>query len=585
MDTVDEHVSQLPHCILADWLEEHPHYLHDEATPDHLRSGKPVLVARHPVTGKVAAWPGEGLVHRIGASVNQLRPRFLAIPFRHVFHGPQGLVTVHMGHGGVLQVTARNPRDASPIPSTSGHTSPHEARDAAIHRAWGDPVKLARTTEPITDTPKTPKELRARKVPHTVGAKGKPVVAQADLVAALNARNLKKVANVNIGRHLLHAGAHDVAAGTSDTAMRDWYGPHAREMEHGFHRLLGYPDSRDHPSQVFAKVLVGLTSPSTTPNVNVDTTARMLQSAHGDIRHVPLDNTPALAQFLGRHQGTVPSDSAGPFAPDLYEHIDKVGPHGAGAWAHRHGFRTDKDVAYYGLGGRFDGSRVTHLNKGGTWIPVGEDGPMGKHAVHVPLLSDDGELMPKAWKINADSLRIGLAGLHRLIREQGPEAAAAFLTQEHPVAKVQAARRAYVSRHGKVKDTGLPDGDPVAGFLMFGPKIGSFMANMHDSERLGKYLTADMWFARWFRRHQGILKGDKEPITPPERKEMYAFAQKLMRHTGAESIAQLQAVLWGAEQKLWRSYHQKAPSGNLLDATIRVLDKNKIPHKPGTTRA
>lgn len=466
----------------------------------------------------------------------------------------------------------------------------------------------ATTIQDMSGRPKTTKELKARGVAHTLTSDGRPKVTQGALTDALNALGQKvtgRMSNTQLGAHLLKAGAADVAAGQHDTAMRDWYGPHARQMEHGFHRMFGYADHPDDPDQVFAKVLVGLTSPGNNPNQNVDTAVRMLKAAGGDVTKIPRGNASGFTRWLTRHVhggGTIPHAYLGDFGGDEFgrpiEAVEPGNPHAAGEWAHRHGYTRDNQVSYYGLPAYYDPKRkrVTHVQRRGKWEPVafthghdvvtGATGgpaivekrartlPRGSERIHLPVLDELGRLQPKRWVAYAKSLGVGIHGLHELIREKGREGAAKFLTTEHDPQDVIDARARLVSKSGKATPDYLPPGDRLAGFLMFGPKIGSFMANIHDSHTLGKYLTADMWFARWFRRHLGVIQGNKEPITRQQRQEMYHAAEQIRRHTGVDSIAQLQAILWGAEQALYRSYHQKADSGNLLDATKRAMRRH-----------
>ncbi len=456
---------------------------------------------------------------------------------------------------------------------------------------------------PVVDTNGpvlTEAELKAtgipyKKVPKTGALKTKLVDVQAHLNAthkqalddhlarlqATSPAHHVPLNNEQKGAYLLHSLAQDAISGLHEDDAREWYGPHARDFEHGLHLAFGFPRDRDHPHQVLSKVLLGLTSNGQNPNLNVESVYRMLEDAGGDPAAVGELRHGDLRAWADKHYGsstpqkpkTLPSEP-----PEGVSHLDHLA-----RWAVINGLHRNPG-AYQTLPALMQTRthRITHVEKYGKLIRVPGTRGKGTLKVEAPIPDATGNLTPKNWIMRAGSVKSGLRMLHALVADKGAEGAAQFLTSEHELATVKAARKKYSG--GKLSNVPkyLPAGTSVAGFLMFGPKIGSYMANIHDDERLGKYLTADMWFGRNFRRHTGTIKGGSEPIdNGPDRAQMYHHMQTVldfMRGQGhkVSSIAQLQALLWYQEQKLYRRYHQKAESGNLRDGTKLALKKRGL---------
>lgn len=147
-----------------------------------------------------------------------------------------------------------------------------------------------------------------------------------------------------------------------------------------------------------------------------------------------------------------------------------------------------------------------------------------------------------------------------------------WLHQEHPIAEIRKA-----ASYSKQTKLDLPDTPTAVGSLIFGAKVGAFVANVHGNL---DYLTADLWFTRSWNRGMGTLQippksGStigSEPRHEDERRAMRLGTLevakrleeqwksttklgKLMREVlgtpKTVSMAEAQSILWYMEQQIW----------------------------------
>lgn len=169
-DRIDPAYLTMPHPILADYLEENPHHLHEpaaESTLHALREGNEVVLAQHPETGKVAAWeePGSGGKHF------KHFPQDFYWPFEQelgigAHHGPFGVYLTSIPRDGVASVSKatvhrgyRTVDRPNPPPYLRMHSqqrvAPEEAVKLAIDRAWNQPKARQRKLEAIPEIQET----------------------------------------------------------------------------------------------------------------------------------------------------------------------------------------------------------------------------------------------------------------------------------------------------------------------------------------------------------------------------------------------------------------------------------------------
>lgn len=172
---------------------------------------------------------------------------------------------------------------------------------------------------------------------------------------------------------------------------------------------------------------------------------------------------------------------------------------------------------------------------------------------------EDGRLPAKEFGVRGKMIAATLTKYNQLIDELGAEDARAFLASK------MTAKELLLMAEGVQESVGTPSGMEVYGSLLFGPKIGNgFYSNL--SGRLDM-ATMDRWFYRTWGRITNTLirvRGSGEEVLAENkiRDSEIEFAQSMMeevvrqeRASGKDiTVADVQAILWYAEKKVYDSY-------------------------------
>jgi len=156
-----------------------------------------------------------------------------------------------------------------------------------------------------------------------------------------------------------------------------------------------------------------------------------------------------------------------------------------------------------------------------TFVAITSDG--AKVAKNLEFADEAYSSYKKTGKVNAEipgageraeSYKINLDILQRLIDEQGVERATKYLAEHQTVSKIEASFG--VKAGGFSKSSTLPNA------AVFGPKLGMFWANLIGQP---EHLTMDRWWSRTFHRYRG--KMTKDPT-----KQSIATLKKLLIEGG-----------------------------------------------------
>jgi hypothetical protein len=170
--------------------------------------------------------------------------------------------------------------------------------------------------------------------------------------------------------------------------------------------------------------------------------------------------------------------------------------------------------------------------------------------------------------------------LSQLVADKGEAGAVEWLQSKHPVSELK-------QYH---KDTPGKAADERYGAYILGEKVGSFGSNLNG---IHTELTADKWWNRSWNRWMGTLmdtdaagnvRFDDEgnpllqdaPRNEGERNLMREAATKVAGDLGL-SVSELQAILWYAEQRLYRFYGIDASSVSYADAAKKQFGRDVRP--------
>jgi hypothetical protein len=166
--------------------------------------------------------------------------------------------------------------------------------------------------------------------------------------------------------------------------------------------------------------------------------------------------------------------------------------------------------------------------------------------------------------------------LSQLITDKGEAGAAEWLQTKHPVSEL---KKYYKDVPGKA-------GEERYGSYIFGEKVGAFGSNLNG---IHTELTADKWWSRSWNRWMGTLmdtdaagnvRFDDEgnpllqdtPRNEGERNLMRETAANVAKDLGLK-VSELQAILWYAEQRLYRFYGIDASSVSYADAARKQFGR------------
>lgn len=172
--------------------------------------------------------------------------------------------------------------------------------------------------------------------------------------------------------------------------------------------------------------------------------------------------------------------------------------------------------------------------------------------------------------------------LGNLVKSLGEEGAASWLLQDHSLDELKQVKP-------NIKQQDLPTHPSEGntgniGAYVFGPKVGSFIANMNGHH---EHLTKDSWFTRTWGRIFGKLieKGDIKALPKASERRLMNRAAAMTAKSLGLTVDEFQAVLWYAEQKLWRNLGHTAQSYSFVDGINHEISKAGLPPLPETSQA
>lgn len=381
-------------------------------------------------------------------------------------------------------------------------------------------------------------------------------------------------------QHLTHE-AHAQRTREKEGSGQDWYAGELKHFDDTLAHLMGGEKAgwtKHHGS--LAKVLLALTSGGQNPVLNTAATVRMLRAGmkRGGIHAIPENNEDALEKWKNTHPeaGDPPAEIA-----------DRI------RWAHKHsggskdapGWKALQALVAVGKTGvvplaYYKGEERHDLHGAETGKKLGAAKRAGKlKIVDFPTPSADGSLIPKGWTNRNEQVVANLQKFKAILKhfDNDPKKTSDWLLAEHEPHEIEAVTGAPMEQ-GYVTDPVIP------GTFALGPKFGPFALNLHipQDQKYGKYLTADMWWARTWNRYFGSLFGQgakKDGVAAPrndrERGTMWKAAKEAAHGAGLSSVAELQAVLWYYEQRLWRLLGAKNKSYSYRHG-IDAAKRNKL---------
>jgi hypothetical protein len=184
----------------------------------------------------------------------------------------------------------------------------------------------------------------------------------------------------------------------------------------------------------------------------------------------------------------------------------------------------------------------------------------------IPLTQPGGLTWPGTLGQN---FKLPLGRLQALIDQKGEAGAADWLLQKKTVKDVND----FSASLGLNPNVSGKPTDPARGLDMFGPKIGTFAANIHGIQ---DKITKDMWFSRTWNRWMGTMfnaNGEMQdaPRNDAEREVMDKAVVELGKRMNMDP-SEVQAVLWYHEQQLFKAHGAKAESGSFSKAAERLSE-------------
>jgi len=188
-------------------------------------------------------------------------------------------------------------------------------------------------------------------------------------------------------------------------------------------------------------------------------------------------------------------------------------------------------------------------------------------------LSNSGQV---GLTFRANSYETAMKRLDQLVQEKGEAGASEWLQTKHPIAELK-------KYDPKIT---VGDGSPRYGSYVLGEKVGAFGANLNG---IYTELTADKWWSRTWNRWMGTtiatdaegrFKVNKEGERMMQDDPRNETERNLMRQSAANvakeldlTVAELQAVLWYAEQALYRAHGLEASSADYSMAAKKFFTK------------
>jgi len=394
--------------------------------------------------------------------------------------------------------------------------------------------------------------------------------------------------------HLVLHAVNDARSYMPLSDGAEWYGGSVKKLDEGLHDLLSREVPFDPKSKKIEnhelwgrkgeptaalrlfKNMVGFTSNNQKP---VDNLASALKILKTGIKKNPLRPFDGMDGYNVQPLHDYLEAVTKKYGPGDHHHVGMT-PEQHTAWHNKYGADLKEQSKRGGggvsspfsvVGGLQDeaGNIVGRRNIAGKAMSM--DGktelPPAKYK-EVPFPSPDaeGNLKAKGWSSRASTNAQHIQLLQNVIKGFGGdyEKAAAWLEQSHPHKEVEKVRG------GKVERSGLLPHEDTPGSFIFGPKQGPFVRNISGDPQ---HVTQDVWWTRSINRWLGKLtKNDKAPSAP--QKQLYArIARKASQELGM-APADLQAVLWYAEQHFHRLFGARNDSQDFAHAIKHALSSH-----------
>lgn len=398
--------------------------------------------------------------------------------------------------------------------------------------------------------------------------------------------------------HADSAAYSDFSGNKPDT----WYGEAINHLEKAFRKVYGWkkrkkgePHWKD-PHTVLMKAVMAASSGGMLPVRNAEATDKIIRDAvsratiaghHPDrwLEHVSPVNQQKYEQWLDAHP-TAKGDPLSPTAT-IDQKLKWVLKHHPDADADNVGFK-GIPVRYVAEKGPDYGKVIAILKGKSKWKVLPRRGRLdatyrGRRSAEgvVPAVDKaTGAVRAKGWTYRP-SLEEALDGLKAIHKNLGNdmEATARWLLEAHNDEGFTKAQGKPLTKNQR----GYVDEPTVPGSFFMGPKFGPFFLNLHANEpdtkhEYGRYLTPDMWFARyWFHvaddmfNRRGKIK--EQPGSTGNRRKMWRAVRRAADIAGT-TVADLQANLWYYRQHLDRLFGADAESQSYADAAKKVLENN-----------
>lgn len=408
--------------------------------------------------------------------------------------------------------------------------------------------------------------------------------------------------------HLVLHAVNDARSYMPLSDGAEWYGGSVKKLDEGLHDLLSREVPFDPKSKKIEnhelwgrkgeptaalrlfKNMVGFTSNNQKPVDNLGSALKILKTG---IKKNPLRPFDGMDGYNVQPLHDYLEAVTKKYGPGDHHHVGMT-PEQHTAWHNKYGADL-KEQSKRGGGGVSSpfsvvvglqdeaGNIVGRRNIAGKAMTM--DGkaelPPGKYKeVPFPALDVDGNLKPKGWSSRASANATHIQLLQNVIKHFGGdyEKAAAWLEQSHPHKEVEKVQAAALGRpKAKVERSGLLPHEDTPGSFIFGPKQGPFVRNISGDPQ---HVTQDVWWTRSINRWLGKLtKNDKAPSAP--QKQLYArIARKASQELGM-APADLQAVLWYAEQHFHRLFGARNDSQDFAHAIKHALSSHGFDKEQG----
>jgi hypothetical protein len=189
----------------------------------------------------------------------------------------------------------------------------------------------------------------------------------------------------------------------------------------------------------------------------------------------------------------------------------------------------------------------------------------------IPNPGPDGHLQAKGWGKQSAAIVASSRRLGKLVSDLGPEAAAKWLRDEHPVSEI-------MKYHPNFSWGALPKSPTAPGSYIFGEKFGPFYQNLVGKDTA---FTLDKWMARHAYRAMGTLleskKGGATGIaevgrTEADKRVIGDAFRRAAKHLGL-GTSDLQALIWDMEQSLYTLFGVENERDNFHVGGQRLLQR------------